>query len=448
MYRDRGDSALGDNDSVPILTGDQEQKATATTTQSPRDAQIDALRSTIADLASAVGSLKGAFKQQASTEDRQAAPVSKTISATAKKHIDLQPVSASPVPAPADPLKPRSIPLLPGPMAIASASDVEDGSLIGESASSFQASSHPLGDYYVEIHQVTQANSENHSMCAGDAIWASEDKVGGLAECESICSGNGGCKYITYFSNDFCRTYDQEACDSAITQSYEDGKITSHMYEKKTASRSGYTMMGEKIENCPTNQEIRTQEECKIAYQAIRERYGLNTTMDMQVGSFERLPLMCSVQFNASVDDNLPLFKEGDRIAYFNTNSWSSNELVQDGVFRIVCQQANRFFGDVPEAGPPGVKGPQGPPGPRGTREGDMGPDGPVGEKGPPGPPGPPGFIGEQGPKGATQSPSTEGSVPIYYLAGVLVLHFIVTGTAFVIYKGKHTKNPEAPVQY
>jgi hypothetical protein len=322
----------------------------------------------------------------------------------------------------------------------------EDGSLIGESAKTSGAESNPLSDFYVQSHDVAQIHSKNHSMCGGEAIWASEDKVGGLEECKKICSGNGGCKYITYFSNDYCRTYDQFACDDAVTQSFGDDKIHSWIFEKKIASRSGYTMMAEKVENCPSGQEIRTPEECRIAYGALKDRYSLSTTMDVEVGNFERLPLMCSVQYNASVDDNLPIFKEGEQVAYFNKAPWTNNELVQDGVMRVLCQQVNRYFGDLPEAGPPGVKGPQGPPGPRGTREGEYGPDGPQGEKGPPGPPGPPGFVGDQGQKGAMQAEGAEGAVSIFFLVGVIVVHAIVTGTAFVFFKGKHTNNPEAPM--
>jgi hypothetical protein len=438
------------NGSIPVLSGDEESKSVTRRNLSPQDAQLDALRSTIAELASAVGSLKGvALKQQSEVSASEAPERHSKTSSTVSTTTVPQPIARSEISstAPPSPSKPVMMALLPGPDPLMMPLYPEDVSLIGESRRATHQNTRSVTQavFYVEIFKVEGVTSKNTSMCNGQAIWVSDGPVGGLENCKAVCSGNSGCAYITYFSADYCRTYDKESCDSAVAQTYQDqknGTITSAIYEKRDASPAGYTMMADAVTSCPEGQTISTEEECDFAFTSIKGRFQMVSSAGIQVGSFARVPVGCSVQYNASVEDNAPYFKQGDQTPYFNTAATSDNTLVSDGAFRVVCQQVNRYFGPILEVGPPGPPGPTGKQGPPGTREGPAGAEGAAGISGDKGPPGPPGKNGSVGKKGPPQKAGVpEGAVSIYVLGGVVAAHVMITGVAFCVLKAKQTKS-------
>lgn len=178
----------------------------------------------------------------------------------------------------------------------------------------------------------------------------------------------------------------------------------------------------------------------------------------IEVGAFkDGEPVGCSVRYNATTTRTAEAQKAAEaaaaatgqksntsQIAFWNTAETSSNALVTSGVFRVICAQVSRYTGgESAEAGPPGKIGVKGPTGDNGTVEGPHGPPGPRGIPGPAGANGTIGKIGHKGHKGRTQESSMGGFAKIWILAGVVVLHILLSCGVLFILKAKYgAKDP------
>jgi len=442
-------------------------------------AELDALRSTIAELTTAVGGLKFA--------EKSAAPPSTTSPQKVQSHIitdaaDTHSASAQAqlhrtqtapdlstmgeqdgVPAFAD-AQAISMPLLPGPPPAFGAQPVDDGSLVSEGQGEGSGAQLMLGSasgkgYYVQMY----AEAGIHAMCSGSKIWNSDPGWGDLAACKAQCDGNGGCKFITYFTNKLCATYGVNDCAATATKILKKS-VNSTIYEKKQSSTSGYTLMNTGVQQCPGAQQITSQAECQYAYKKIQSRFELadakKTKEKIRVGAFEDgEPVGCSVRFNATTTRTAEAQKafeasaiaaggksETSQVAFWNTAETSTNALVTSGVFRVVCAQVSRELpgAEKAEAGKPGPVGPKGPRGVKGTVEGPHGKPGPRGVPGPAGFVGETGLIGKKGHKGPTQKSSLPpGTAKVFVLAGAVVLHILLSCGVLFILKSKYgAKDP------
>jgi len=441
------------------------QAAASQEQNSSTKAELDALRSTIAELATAIGGLKvSTVKQEVAPsttkpEMMRSHVITDSGEPNAARNVHANRRAPVPTQAPEESTagRPafaaagaRSIPLLPGPPPGADARPPPPGddSLVAEgegSQAEFMVGEGP-GPYYVQIMQ----EAGNRSQCGGQYIWKSEMNWGNLKQCQETCNDNGGCKFITWFSTEMCATFGEGECKEAIPTSAFVPKgvnldtlpeVNSSIWEKKQSSTSGYTLMNEGVAQCPGAQIITTQEECDVAYRAIKERYKLDPgTSKIQVGDFdEGEPIGCSVRVNATVQEGDLDPTAGDQPPYWNAMEESTNLKVFDGQFRVVCAQVSRYSGEAAEAGPVGPPGPKGPQGVNGTREGPYGKQGGRGLPGPAGEPGPPGLIGEMGHKGNKQKGGIpEGTAKLWVLGIVVALHGLCSFGALFIIQSKY----------
>lgn len=455
--------------SVNLKTGSSKSMVQAATSQeqnSSTKAELDALRSTIAELASAVGGLKAlTVKQDAAPSTTKPELMRSHVisdsgasgrgpthpkpaeSWTAKAMREAAEESAAGIPSFAD-ADAHNIPLLPGPP-IPGAVPFNDGSLVAEgegSGEEFRISGDPnqsplASPFYVQVMK----EAGNHVMCSGNLIWKSKPGAADLESCEQTCNDNGGCRFITFFTNDACATYGEWDCPATLDATIPElPDVNSTIYEKKTPATSGYTLMAQGVPQCPSAQLITTPEECKLAYKAIKGRYDLDAgNMTMQIGDFaDGEPVGCSVRVNKTLASNEFDPNAGDQPAYWNSADTSLNTLVDSGDFRVVCAQVSRYSGETAEAGvagPPGVKGPIGP---NGTVEGPHGREGPRGVPGPVGMPGPPGGIGGMGHKGKTQKSLIPASTAkTWQLAALVIIQGLVSFGALFTIKSKYGKS-------
>ena len=76
---------------------------------------------------------------------------------------------------------------------------------------------------------------------------------------------------------------------------------------------------------CPSGEEITNSADCEEAFNSIKTKYGLNNKRSMQVGSWNHVPLYCTVQ------------RPGDDTVHFNKNS---NPSTPRG-YRKICKIGN-----------------------------------------------------------------------------------------------------------
>ena len=90
-----------------------------------------------------------------------------------------------------------------------------------------------------------------------------------------------------------------------------------------------YTLKEPYVTGCANGLQVLGQEECEKAYEAIKDENQLSTVRGIQAGEFSDIPLGCSVQW-----DN-PNF---DQAPYWNIATESTNALVNNGEFRVICK--------------------------------------------------------------------------------------------------------------
>jgi len=289
-------------------------------------------------------------------------------------------------------------------------------------------------------------------MCAGIAKYKSPSRFGSLDKCKSTCNANGGCGFMLYLSDRSCWTYSPYDCEQQVT--IDKPGVNGTIYKKLQSSPTGYTLMNEGVEACPSAQVISNVDECKIAFELIESRYSLDPgETKMQVAASpeeDGIPLGCSVRVNASreatfanrskfAEENFQDALNTDQFVVWNTADATNNEGIASGEYRVVCQQVSRYSGEAAEEGPPGAPGPAGPAGIPGTVEGPYGNPGERGAPGPEGPQGPPGPMGMKGRKGAPQKLLlAKGTAKVIVLPLVELLHCAVSACALFVLKAKY----------
>jgi len=424
--------------------------------------EIDALRGAIAELASAVGGLKVLPAKQdaaSSVPHREEAPKSHIISDAgepremASHHplVRSKPLARSELyprvqhaevlPAAAD-KGAHGFPLLPGLPAGAGSLSSDDDSLVQsaqESQQEFMLAGEPGKHFYTQVMQ----DVGDHGMCSGPALFKGDPGFGDFEKCKAACNENEHCKFLTFWTDNKCRTYTEYDCLSTAIDTTNQNEANSTIWERAAVSTSGYTLMNIGINSCPSGQMIQNEVECQTAYNLIKERYEF-TVEDKKIhtGAFQDgEPIGCSVRVNATGSDSFNVSDAFGQPAYWNTATTSSDALVGTGEFRVVCQQVNRYSGEAAEKGPPGALGPAGPPGEPGTVEGPWGKEGPVGNPGPPGALGPPGHLGAIGRKGEKQQwILPEGVAKFSALTGMVALHLVVSCGALFVIKSRYGK--------
>jgi len=428
-----------------------------TAVDSGSKADLESLRSTIADLAKAVGGLTAKQTSAAPAPSKSElirshviADVPSRGSGSTRSVFDVQESDDDAASeAQSSESGSHGIPLLPGTPAD-SEDDAGDDSLVAEGERSHvQLAAPKKKPFYTRIFKEVG----DTIRCTGNkTIWKAPPGFGNLADCQDMCNKNGGCKFITWTTNQACATYGKYDCLSAKVQKIPEQipVFNSSIYEKKHPSSSGYTLMAAGVDKCPPSQMVMSQEECQVAYSMIEKRYNLNPGADgMQVGTFDKgQPVGCSVMVNETKQlhalsgtafDSKDTAKE--QPAYWNNADTSSNTMVQDSQMRIVCSQVKRYTGEAAPAGPRGPPGPKGPRGPMGTVEGPIGAPGPTGPQGPAGESGPQGPIGKMGRKGEAQKsgmPSGVAKTSTLYV--IVFVHAVMSFAVVFILRQKYGK--------
>lgn len=97
------------------------------------------------------------------------------------------------------------------------------------------------------------------------------------------------------------------------------------------SAQAEYVLMADGQATCASGLQITSQQECQVAYASIEAANSLSNKRGMQRGSWNGVPVDCSIQYNNPNYDQAP---------HWNTLKSTDSSRVASGEFRMLCRKA------------------------------------------------------------------------------------------------------------